>query len=605
MCGLGAIFSNKKEDLNNIKTMMSLVSHRGPDSEKILKGNLNNKYWSLGHKRLSIIDLSNNASQPMEYENYIIIFNGEIYNYLEIKEVLVKKNIKFKSSSDTEVLLKAYCFWGDKCLDKLLGMFSFIIMNKKNGSVFAARDRFGVKPLYYMTDNKKFIYFASEIKQFFYTNKFKFKLNHKIVKDFLILDKINHVNDQSFFQNIQTLPASHFLKFNINRINKLDINKYYKIKINYKKKKDVKKLFIDALKLRLRSDRKVGVSLSGGLDSSLITIVIKKIFKKKLETFSACFKNFEYDESKYVSLITSKFNIKNTKIYPNYSDLKKNLEKVLYYQDEPFGSFSILSQWLVMKEASKKGVKVILGGQGADEVLGGYKKYTFLSLIHLFKNLKLFKFVSECFYLSFRFDRRLFNFNHAEKYLKVFFKNFYKKKNDFFLKNYKNTKLDQIKFELNSFRENDIFKYSLPSLLRYEDRNAMAHSIESRLPFLDNRLIENVLSDKNFLPLYKGKLKFQFFVKFKEIFPKEILYRKKKVGFEAPDNQWLKKGYYSILYSSIIKCEYLKNKINQKYLKDVIDELKIGNFKNAPTFIRIGIFSLWYNQICNILNEKK
>lgn len=133
----------------------------------------------------------------------------------------------------------------------------------------------------------------------------------------------------------------------------------------------------------------------------------------------------------------------------------------------------------------------------------------------------------------------------------------------------------------------------------------MAHSIESRLPFLDNRLIENVLSDKNFLPLYKGKLKFQFFVKFKEIFPKEILYRKKKVGFEAPDNQWLKKGYYSILYSSIIKCEYLKNKINQKYLKDVIDELKIGNFKNAPTFIRIGIFSLWYNQICNILNEKK
>jgi asparagine synthase (glutamine-hydrolysing) len=605
MCGIGAIFSKKKEDLNNIKTMMSCVSHRGPDSEKILKGNLDDKYWTLGHKRLSIIDLSNKASQPMEYENYLIIFNGEIYNYLEIKDVLIKKNIKFKSNSDTEVLLKAYYFWGDKCLDKFLGMFSFIILNKKDGSVFAARDRFGVKPLYYITDNKTYIYFASEIKQFFYTSKFKFELNHKIVKDFLILDKINHVNDQSFFQNIQVVPASYFLKFNINKINKLVLKKYYTIDENSKKKKDIKNIFIDALKIRLRSDRKVGVSLSGGLDSSLITIAIKKIFKKKLETFSACFKNFEYDESKYVSLITNKFNLKNTKIYPKYSDLKQNLEKVLYYQDEPFGSFSILSQWLVMKEASKKGIKVILGGQGADEVLGGYKKYTFLSLIDLLKNLKFFTFIIEIFYLIFRFDRRLFNFNHAEKYLKVIFKNIYKQKDDFFLKKYKNTRLDRIKFELNTFRKNDILKYSLPSLLRYEDRNAMAHSIESRLPFLDNRLVENVLSDKSFLPLYRGKLKFKFFIKFKEIFPKEILYRKNKVGFEAPDNEWLKKGYYLILYSSIKKCKYLKDKINQKYLEDVVGELKIGNFKNASTFIRIGIFSLWYNQIFNILNEKK
>ena len=605
MCGLGAIFSKNKSDLNYISKMMDSVSHRGPDSENKHDGKFKNTYWTLGHKRLAIIDLSSQGSQPMRYKDFSIIFNGEIYNYVELKSELKKNNIKFYTDTDTEVLLKSYLFWGKRCLNKFLGMFSFIILNNKTGEIFVARDRFGVKPLFYFK-SKNSLYFASEIKQFFKIKNFKFEPNHNIIKEFLIWDKVNHKADQTFYNNVKSFPPSCYLKMNLKNLNDFKISKYYNLNNKEKTNKTEKQIFIDALKIRLRSDRKIGLSLSGGMDSSLIACSLKKIIKKDILSFSACFKNFENDESKYIDILKKELNIKSYKIFPSLEILKKEINKVLYHQDEPFGSFSIFSQYLIMREAKKKNIKVMLGGQGADEILGGYKKYTFISLIEFLRDFKLIRFFKEFFYLCFNFDKRLFYLPHIEKYFALFFANkLSNKTNDFFLTKYNDLKSKKIRFNLIEFRKNDIFNDSLPALLRFEERNSMANSIETRLPFIDSRFVEKIVNNKEYYPLYKGKLKFKFFDYFRDIIPEKILARRNKIGFEAPDNKWLKKGFNKIIFKNISNCDYLSDKINKNYIKRIYKQVNEGNFNNIQTYIRIGIFSIWYNQIIKIFHEKK
>ena len=346
MCAIvGANFDFKYDN--------SLI-HRGPDDY----GEFKDEYVSLFHNRLSILDKS--AKQPFFYKDYVLVFNGEIYNYIELKKEL--KEYKFKTHSDTEVLLYAYDKWGKNFLDKLNGDFAFCIYDKKKKKLFCARDRVGNKPFYYFFNGKRFV-FASEIKAL---KKFINGFNTQKLGD-AILFSINDNDEETIFKGIYNLKPGHYLEFNLLQ-NKLKIKKWYSLK---KRKiqnpyEEFEYLIKDSVKIRLRSDVKIGGMLSGGIDSSIIAY-----FAKDIEFYSIVFPKEKIDESYYIKLMQKKFNLKINYLTPNFK--KEEFKKLVYTQFDIFRSLSIYNQYYIFKNAK---VKVMLSGQGADELFGGYYHHT-------------------------------------------------------------------------------------------------------------------------------------------------------------------------------------------------------------------------------------
>lgn len=383
MCGIAGIISDSAETLAKINAATDLVNHRGPDGRGVyIQQNL-----AFGHRRLSILDLSELGKQPMSYvERYVITYNGEVYNYLEIREDLRKKGYQFKSDSDTEVILAAYAEWGQDCLHRFNGMFSFAIYDQVKQTVFCARDRFGVKPFYYLCHGTD-LYFGSEIKQFTVLPGWSPTLNKKKAVDFLVNDIIDR-DEHTFFEQVKQLRGGCFLYYDLQK-KTFEVKKWYSLEAKQEYQhlteeealRIFKDLFTDAVSLRLRSDVKVGSCLSGGLDSSSIVSVVNRLLKAEnkselQEVVSACFNEKKYDEQIFIDKLVAEKNIAVHKVFPDINDLFPDLDKMLWHQDEPFGSTSIFAQWSVFKEARKNGLIVMLDGQGADEILGGY--HTFL-----------------------------------------------------------------------------------------------------------------------------------------------------------------------------------------------------------------------------------
>jgi asparagine synthase (glutamine-hydrolysing) len=593
MCGIAGILSTSFEQIAEVylKKMTNALAHRGPDGEGLWSNTAKNVL--LGHRRLSIIDLSIAAAQPMHYLNrYSITYNGEIYNYIELKELLHDNGYTFQSKSDTEVILAAYDFWKADCLKYFDGMFAFAIWDEKEQQLFAARDRFGEKPFYYH-EAEGYLFFASEIKALWAAGVGK-SIDEKMLLNYLTLGHVQNCVDkeQTFFNEIYSLPPAHFFLYKPS-VHKLAVKRYWRldkeIKISITADEAIEKfnyLFTASVERRLRSDVPVGTSLSGGLDSSSIIAVLQQL-KVNPKTFSAIFPGFEKDESTYINLLTDKFGIDNFTTQPTAGGIIKDFETLCYHQEEPFQSSSIFAQFKVFELTKQHNIKVLLDGQGADEILAGYHKYIHWYLQEVLSRHKLGAAQKEKKALlknKIPFSWGLKNYfaaflpMHAAMQLE---KKEYKKTinapdiNPDFLKLQRGREWEGIHkpvvTKLNDILHFNTTELGLEELLRYADRNSMAHSREVRLPFLDHQLVEFIFSLPSSLKIHDGWTKFLLRKAMDKKLPDQIVWRKDKVGYEPPQLQWMEdkilQDYMHEAKKKLVTAKILKQNVLEKSIK--------------------------------------
>ncbi|MBI5663233.1 MULTISPECIES: asparagine synthase (glutamine-hydrolyzing) [Ignavibacterium] len=582
MCGIfGAVSLDEGFNQKNFEKFVELtdlVSYRGPDAADYKSFNSHNKSIDrnsfnifLGHRRLSIIDLSSEGNQPLFCDDCWIIFNGEIFNYIELREELKSKNHIFNTQTDTEVIIKIYKEYGEDGFNKLNGMWAFALYDVKNEKVILSRDRFSIKPLFlYQHSNKYF--FASEIKQLLpLLSKIELQTDHfRIFLQQGLLDFDNY----TLFKNIYRIPPKTNLIIDLKSKTTVE-NKYWDYSDQKIEGSDdeiflkFRELFVDSVKIRLRSDVQVGSLLSGGLDSSSITFVALKFSGQLLQTFSVISNQKKFSEEKFIDIFTQNFKVSNKKILLDSDKLKDNLDKVIEHQDEPFNYFIPVAHFNLIKALNENSdIIVILNGQGGDETLMGYLRFYFFYWKTLLQEKKLLLLTKEIFSsLMHRTAILQFRLNAAKRYLpqKLMSKqNIFIKKGDLIsVWKFNNLRDAQIK---------DIDYYSVPFLNRYEDRNSMAFSKEIRLPFLDHRLVDflvNIQTDKK---LRNGWSKYILRESFLEL-PKQIRWRKDKKGFILPESKWIKQDFKS----SIIEKFSGKNLLSQF---ELIDSKKFLEYYN-------------------------
>lgn len=612
MCGIAGIYKIKNQRVNReeLKKMTDLMIHRGPDDEGFyIKDNI-----GLGHRRLAIIDLSKAGHQPMTNEDgsLWIVQNGEIYNYLELRKELEKRGHIFKSQTDTEVIIHSYEEWGSDCLHKFNGMWAFALWDERKKILFISRDRLGIKPFHYYFDSSVFI-FASEIKPILSLG-IKTEPNEELIYDFLKHGMLDHT-EETFFKNINKLPAAHFGKINQN--GELNFKRYWDFavsnEIRAKNKKEEEKniqefleIFTDTVRLRLRSDVPVGTCLSGGLDSSSVAMVMNKLLKeggvqeidKYQNTFSSCFEDKKFDEREYIEEIIQKTGVKKNLIFPQAEEFITELDKFLWHQEEPVRGTSMYAQYKVFEKAKKEGVKVLLDGQGGDELLGGYRKFYIFYLRYLLEKNYYSKCLKEAFSLfssppilktlnllsGLRYFKIGEKIQNIEKLLKNNLKNqFLDKKLNFGY----NPKLGE------RFKE-DLTIWSLPVLLRYEDKNSSAHSVEARLPFLDYRLVEKIASLPLDQKMRRGWTKYILREAMKGLLPEKVRKRKAKIGFVTPEQVWFRTILQEEVKAVFQNLRFLANYLNFNNLEEEFQKYIVGKslFSN-DVFFRFFILELW------------
>jgi asparagine synthase (glutamine-hydrolysing) len=572
MCGICGIISKKRgssESSELVSRMMQSIKHRGPDDE----GKFTEDQISLGFVRLSIIDLTPLGHQPMfsADNRYNIIFNGEIYNYIELREELLTKGYRFRSKTDTEVLLYSYIEWGEDCLHKLNGMWAFAIYDNLKKELFCARDRFGVKPFYYYADNSEFI-FASEIPPILTATGPGSEPDYQTIFEYLVFNRTDQT-EKTFFKNIKKLQHGCSLRINLKEIKPV-IKTWYLLKekvqsaAGFKDHSEYRELFSSAVGLRLRSDVPVGVCLSGGIDSSsIVSVLLKDYSFNELNTFSAVYgKGKRGDESSFIDEYRGI--VKNMHFTtPTADTLYNDLDCFIRAHSEPIPSTSPYAQYKVM-EAAKNHVVVTLDGQGADEELAGYHYFFGFFFKELLNKFNLTKLISEsAFYLN----------NHRSVYgLKTFLyfmlpetfktkarvdEKGYLSRN--FTANY--SKGNTIAGELYSsgtLNEAllDHFEYKLEHLLKWEDRNSMWFSLESRVPFLDYRLVEKTLASDPGMKINKGMTKKILREAMSGTLPEKIRLRKDKIGFLTPEDEWFRGEKFRRLVTDILSSESFRDR---------------------------------------------
>lgn len=570
MCGIaGCIEQNGEINKSKFEKMVDIIEHRGPDDKGVFYEN----NVALGHRRLSIIDLSADGHQPFFYENrYVVVFNGEIYNYLELREELQKKGQCFRTKTDTEVLAAAYAYWGQRCVEHLNGMWAFAIYDQEKQKIFCSRDRFGVKPFYY-TEQEGMFLFASEIKQFYQILEQKPRANRESLLQYIIRGNMDY-SGETMFRDVFQLRGGHNLCYDLRR-HRYNVTRYYDIR-TVKEEKDTyenscrrfREKFYDSVKLRLRADVSVGYALSGGLDSSSIVCMADKIIKEQgsaeQHTISSCFEDKRYDEQEYIDEVVAKTSAIPHKVFPQETNLFSDLDKIIWHMDEPFGSTSIYAQWNVFETAKENELKVMLDGQGADEQLAGYTGFYKVMVADCLNHKK---------FRELRREWAIYKTNRAvtEKhissigifksaviavlmsripglnYIQYITKSIYYilKKPPFPYRQFMQGVRDGFSYSTCDAREYiaESFEYGLPSLLHYEDRDSMAHSIESRVPFLDYKLVEAVYAMPFGYKLRNGITKAVLRDGLQGVLPDKIRNRYSKLGFVTPEDQWINHNY--------------------------------------------------------------
>ncbi len=567
MCGICGIihFNNRPVQEEKIKTMMQKMKHRGPDDEGIFtKGNV-----GLGFVRLSIIDLSPGGHQP-KFSNdgrLVIVFNGEIFNYIEIRDELRKKGYTFNTQSDTEVLLSAYQEWGEDCLDKFNGMWSFVIYDTISGDIFAARDRYGIKPFYYFQDAGHLV-FASEIPSILSILENKPDREEQAIFDYLVFNRTDQT-ENTFFKGIKKLQHGHTLSVKNGTVS---IKRWYdlrdKLGLTFSGPDEYRELLTDACSLRLRSDVPVGVCLSGGLDSSTIVSTILALNKDtNLNTFSAVYQKGQHgDESRYIDVYRK--DLKNMYFTtPSAESLFEDYLPFIIAHAEPIPSTSPYAQFRLMKLA-REHVTVTLDGQGADEQLAGYHYFFGFYYKELLKELRLFRLAAELA-SYFKVHHSAFGFK-AFIYLllpaglktsrRVSERGYLQK--DFINRNSKSNTISSNIYSSSTLRDAflDHFEYKLEHLLKWEDRNSMWFGIEARVPFLDHRLVEQTISLPSRMVIHNGTTKHILRKAMKGILPEEIRMRQSKIGFETPEDEWFRTPKFRDLITDTLKSSSFRNR---------------------------------------------
>lgn len=562
MCGIAGIISLNQQLVTKerLSKMTCVLKHRGPDGEQQWINDTG--IAGLGHRRLSIIDLSANAAQPMHcYQRYTIVHNGEIYNYIELKKELAAKGYAFHTMSDTEVLVAAYDCWKENCLSYFDGMFAFAIWDEQEQRLFAARDRFGEKPFYYYQDGTQLI-FASEIKALWAAGVQKL-VNEKLLFNFITLGYTqNPCNaSETAYKNIYKLPAASFFIFTAAPSETIRPAIYWQVdkqRINNSIDEasaieTFTALFRQSVTNRLRSDVPLGTSLSGGLDSSSIAVMIQQLQQPgdKLQTFSAVFPGFISDESASIKLFAAQTGIENFTVQPTAESFINDFEKLCSQQEGYMGSASVYAQYKVFELARQHNIKVLLDGQGADEVLAGYHKYYQWYWQELYrKNKPLLKNeIAAARLLGVNESWSWKNKLSAAQPLaaSVYLKNTRVRKQLFasgidlqFAGSYGSSYYQlPLQNSLNNVLYYNTFHNGLEELLQYADRNSMAHGCEVRLPFLNHQLVEFIFSLPSHFKIKNGRTKWILRKAMTALLPEAIAWRKDKIGFEPPQKDWL------------------------------------------------------------------
>jgi len=629
MCGIVG-FISKQKDEKIVKNMLSVQAYRGPDDSGVLTEQIGDKIVHLGHNRLSIQDLSSHGHQPFVSDcgAYTIVFNGEVYNFKDIREELKALGYNFISESDTEVILYAYKAWGMDCLEKFIGMFAFCILDNPKGKMFLVRDRAGVKPLYYYVKEGVFM-FASELKSFHEHPDFQKELNKEVLPYYFQFGYIPAPH--TIFKNTHKLEPGHVLELGIRNF-ELRISKYWDVDECYAAPKfqkseeeilaDLEILLSDAVEQRMVSDVPVGVFLSGGYDSSLVTALLSKNKKRKLHTYTIGFDDKKYNEAEHAKSIAAHFGTEHTEYYVTLKDMLDKVKELPFYYDEPFGDSSAIPTMIVSKMARKE-VTVALSADGGDEAFCGYSKYFFLNkfervfekplqkkLLHSILSLLDGKQVAK---INALLPKSLKQTNIEEKYnkfkraigsesLEEMFRNAssYVDANEIqkFLKidvNSKSYAPFTMQREL-TFMDNmmltDYKTFMVDDVLTKVDRATMTVSLEGREPLLDHRIIE-------FMARVPIKLKYKN--KQGKYLAREILYKhipkemidKPKAGFQIPLGEWLQKDLKHLVDKYLDASSLDKEIFEVEAVVKMKQALYNGNMTHTNTIWFILMYEMW------------
>jgi asparagine synthase (glutamine-hydrolysing) len=657
MCGIAALFSAGQTPMGGlIRGMTDSVRHRGPDDEgfallrvegeaQVLGGAATpancygaalpyapsgrieseaagEAHVALGHRRLSIVDLSPAGHQPMcsAERRYWITYNGEIYNHVELRTELESLGHAFLSHSDTEVILHAYREWGDGCLHRFNGMFAFILIDRTARKVLIARDRFGVKPLYFWRAPSGLLAFASEIKQFCQLPEWAPTVNGQRAYDFLNWALLDHT-DGTLFDTVRQLRGGELIHCALTElVGDLPVRRWYQLEPKpfvgsfEEGAQQLRTLLIDAVRLRLRADVPVGSCLSGGLDSSSIVCVANAILRDanaeaQQRTFSACSEIKRYDEREFIEEVAKLTGVEGHYTYPTAHDLLRDLDAIVWHQDEPFGSTSIFAQWQVFALAARTRVKVLLDGQGADEILAGYHSFFgphFAGLLRSLRWLVLWREMraaAKAHPFGFRGGARFLASaalpDALRRPIRSAFGNSilepnwidagrmsFRARDPFAEFGFKTS-------SLNGAATMQLLHASVPMLLHWEDRNSMAHAVESRLPFLDYRLAEFVMGLPGEFKLSDATTKRVLRGAMAGILPEKVRRRMDKMGFVTPEEVWLRETAPDTFRSELRRAIEASRGVLRPNALDHLDAVVSGQRRFSSLPWRMISFGRW------------
>jgi len=629
MCGIvGFIDFANKSNLNILKNMTNVIHYRGVDDSGYSFYNTKDCQIGLGHRRLSILDLSNHGHQPMIFKSLEVIYNGEVYNFKEIKQELIKLGYKFESDSDTEVILKAYHKWGIKAVDKFNGMFAISIYDKENNKIILIRDRSGIKPLYYYEKNN-IILFGSELKSFHQNEYFIKSINTDALSLYLQYGYI--LEPHTIFENTYKLKSGHYLEIDlktkeINEYKYWDVIDFYnKPKINISESEAILKvdeLLNSSFKYRMVSDVPVGVFLSGGYDSSIVAAILQNQSKEKLNTFTIGFHEKGFDEAPYAKQVAKHLGTNHTEYYCTAKDAVDIIPQIANIYDEPFGDSSSIPTILV-SQLAKKDVKVSLSADGGDEIFAGYSKYiTALNYHNKFSNInnnikdlisfgmnkvnpKYIPIFNKSYNYKTRYEKvkNIINAKDSIESMKITSQYFTKYEvNNIINNSYKDLKTN---FDLDLFNINDDINkmlaidyktYMVDNILTKVDRATMSVGLEGREPLLDYRLIEFVSQLPSDLKYKNGDTKWLLKQITHKYLPKTMMNRPKK-GFSVPIEEWfrdeLKEYFLFYLDKSRLDKEGL---FNSDVIIRLRDSYLSGNKENIQKLWFLLMFEMWYEK---------
>jgi asparagine synthase (glutamine-hydrolysing) len=608
VCGIAGIVdpvSNRDELRGASRRMIARQRHRGPDGE----GYYDADGVSLGHARLAIIDLSDAGSQPMadSQQRFWITYNGEIYNFIELRRELEALGHTFRGHSDTEVLLAAYKQWGNRAVEKLRGMFAFAIWDGNGRSLFAARDRFGIKPFHYVADGRRFV-FASELKALveFLPRR---RANDSLATQFLAWNLLDHEAERTFVDGILRLPPAHTLTWTADL--GVQTAGYWTLRVSdelvssarerTQRQREFAEHFRASVSLHLRSDVAVGTCLSGGLDSSSIVGVVSEELRRRgtwqngwQHTFSACFDVPRLDERPYIQSVVRKTGCESHLVFPSGEGMLEDFDRWLWHQEEPVASTGSYSQYCVARLARATGIKVLLDGQGADEMLAGYRKFILVYLRQLAQAGRYAKaaveaaafFSSPAILKTSRLvDGRRYLWGAAEPVSALF--------------NGSGPPARPSGLEIGPSLarriEADLFRFSLPVLLRYEDRNTMAFGLESRVPFIDHVFAEWAATLPADLRLSGGWTKRIVRDALADVLPDRVRRRKSKLGFSTPESEWLNGPLRPWLRERLLAARHLADVVEPRRVRALFDRWQGGDRAAATEnlLFRLAVYESW------------